>query len=169
MVSKRGVLLVRQVLQPVGVIRLAVLRVPLLVLARQEEADDLGREEADDEADHDACETAVVPRSVGAVVSQGLADCSLRFVQAGGHLRIKHERANDVTDRVGDKGGGRVDGLLGVAGDVRRAEADALHPTGREEVDQVVPHDAARRVGRGELPPVGESLVSSNTSETNRQ
>lgn len=63
------------------------------------------------------------------------------------HLRIKHERPNDVADRVRDKGGGRVDGLLGVPGHVGRAEADALHPTGREEVDQVVPDNAASGIG----------------------
>jgi hypothetical protein len=78
---------------------------------------------------------------------------------SSGDVRVKHQRPDDVTDRVGDEREGSVDGLLGVAGNVGGAEADALDPTRGEEVDEVVARDAAGVVGRGELP-AGEDIVS---------
>lgn len=56
-----------------GIIRLAVLRVALLVFPREEEAENLRAHKADGEADHEAGEAAVVPRGVGS--SRGSAGC----------------------------------------------------------------------------------------------
>ncbi len=49
------------------IIRRAVLCIAFLVLPRQKEAEDLAAEEADDEADQDTREAAVVPGGVGSI------------------------------------------------------------------------------------------------------
>lgn len=48
-----------------SIIGRAMLCIPLAILSREEEAQDLGTKEADDEADHDAGEGAVVAGGVG--------------------------------------------------------------------------------------------------------
>ena len=59
-VSKRLVLSIRKVLQSLGIIWWTILRLTVLVLPHEEQPKDLGADEADNEADHDASETLVV-------------------------------------------------------------------------------------------------------------
>ena len=138
----------------------AVLGVARLVLALQQEANDLGEEEAQREADHDTSKTLVVPSGVfpkprgedvsrtvgGTTIPLPIADSGSRR-RAGklrrGNLRIEEQRAGDVAQRVSNESTGSIDRLLGIAGSVGSSQANALDPSGGEEVDQVETKDSA--------------------------
>lgn len=74
------------------------------------------------------------------------------LTEAPGYLRIKHQRAHNVSERVSDECTRGVDGLFGVTGDVGCTQANALDPSGREEADKVESHNSPGECGIRELP-----------------
>ncbi len=161
-VSKRGVLLIRQIFEAVFDGGSTILLVPRPVLAIQEEAHNLRDEEAEREADHDTGETLVVPGSEFAVSWDSMSVKSgplFRFRCADRYdarrtgpgsaeerdLRIKEQGTRDVAQRISDESSRGIDGLLGVASGVGRSQANALNPGRREEVDEVEAEDLAHQ------------------------